>query len=64
MKTRVDGTFVAEAKKFRLVMNCEACAHFVEESGSCAHGYPNAAHRQSALESARTLEFCKEFELA
>jgi hypothetical protein len=64
MKTRVDAQLVAEARAFRLAFRCEACAHFSEESASCAHGYPNAAHRDADLERAVSVEFCKEFELA
>lgn len=63
MKTRIDAVFLREAERFRLVFSCEACAHFVAESGACAHGYPNAAHRAGELEGVEVLEFCKEFEL-
>lgn len=63
MKTRVDARFRSEAERFRLVFACEDCAHFTPESGTCAHGYPNEAHRDGPLENVQSLEFCKEFEL-
>ena len=64
MKTLVDDRLRDEARRFRLVFTCESCAHYAVESGACAHGYPNAAHRSDELAGAESLEFCKEFELA
>jgi hypothetical protein len=65
MKTRVDANFRQEAQRFHLSFTCEACAHFAPESGACGNGYPNEAHRATALEApSGELEFCKEFELA
>jgi hypothetical protein len=63
MKTRVDSDFLEETRKFRLTFTCEACAHYVPESGECANGYPNQAHRAASLDELTELEFCKEFEL-
>lgn len=63
MRSVVDERLRGEARRFGLVHTCDRCAHFEPDSGGCANGYPNAAHRRS-LEGAETLEFCKEFELA
>lgn len=63
MRTLVDPALREEAGRFRLRYACEHCAHFEEERGSCAEGYPNAAHRDARIESAEGLEFCKSFEL-
>jgi hypothetical protein len=67
MKTRADQRLREEAARFRLSFTCEACAHFVEESGQCGNGYPNHAHRDRAarlaLGAGGELTFCKEFEL-
>lgn len=64
MKTRVDAVLREEAARYALRFRCEACAHFSEETGSCANGYPNQAHREQALNELEELTFCKEFELA
>lgn len=64
MKTRVDDVLRAEVARYALRFRCESCAHFAEESGDCANGYPNQAHRERALAELDALEFCKEFELA
>ena len=63
MKTRVDAALRDEAARDALCFRCERCAHFVEEAGDCANGYPNQAHRERALVELDELEFCKEFEL-
>lgn len=63
MKTRVDEQLRAEASRYALRLRCETCAHFVEETAACANEYPNAAHRDQALDAIAELEFCKEFEL-
>jgi hypothetical protein len=63
VKTPIDQRFLEEATRYQLCFTCEACAHFSIESGGCANGYPNAAHRSAPLHEARELEFCKEFEL-
>lgn len=57
-----DEAFERQAARFALRATCEACAHFVEERGACAHGYPNHAHRDAARGEGRFV-FCKEFEL-
>jgi hypothetical protein len=59
----VDARLRDEAARYALRFRCEACAHFVEEVGTCANGYPNQAHLSAPLESVAELEFCKEFEL-
>jgi hypothetical protein len=64
MRTLVDDKLRAEVAEFRLRFTCEDCAHFDPERGACAHGYPSAAHRALDLAEQKTLEFCKEFELA
>ncbi|HEV8549737.1 MAG TPA: hypothetical protein VGQ57_11930 [Polyangiaceae bacterium] len=64
MKTRVDSLFRSEAERFALRFTCESCVHYAPETRCCAHGYPNEAHREVALERVSELEFCKEFELA
>lgn len=53
--------FPAERRRYRLVFTCEDCAHFVPDTGACAHGYPNEDHR--AAEGTRVV-FCKEFDPA
>jgi hypothetical protein len=64
MKTVVDLRLQQEAAHFRLRHGCEDCAHFVEETARCAHGYPNATHFRIALAPGSEFEFCKEFELS
>ena len=64
MKSVVDPSFRGEAERFNLRFSCEDCAHYDERSEACSNGYPNAAHRAPVLETARELEFCKQFELA
>lgn len=64
MKTLVDDTLRAEIAEYRLRFTCEHCVHFVPERVACEHGYPVAAHHALDLVERRTLEFCKEFELA
>jgi hypothetical protein len=62
--TLVDDRLRAEAETFRLRFGCEDCAHYARETRSCANGYPAEPHRDGAIGVRRTLEFCKEFELA
>ncbi len=64
MRTPVDDRLRHEAATFGLCYACEHCAHFVAESGECAEGYPNEGHRDTRIETAPSLEFCKSFELA
>ena len=63
MRTLIDARLRGEAKQFELRYTCEDCVHFVSEHGACANGYPTQAHLGVQLESADSLEFCKEFEL-
>jgi hypothetical protein len=63
MRTRVDPTLREEALRFGLRYACDHCAHFDEDRGGCAEGYPNTMHRDDRVESVATLEFCKSFEL-
>ncbi len=44
--------FVAQARTFRLRCSCEDCTYFIASSEACAHGYPNAMHRLSAIANA------------
>jgi hypothetical protein len=63
VRTRVDTLLRSEAERYQLRFTCEDCAHFSPEARACAHGYPTEAHQGIVLESAVSLEFCKEFEL-
>jgi hypothetical protein len=63
MRTPVDATLRREAARYRLRFGCGDCAHFDPETGGCAEGYPNHAHRDVLLDAADALEFCKSFEL-
>jgi hypothetical protein len=63
MRTLVDPSLRREAEAFRFRYGCEHCAHFDAERRGCAEGYPNAGHRDTAIEEADALEFCKSFEL-
>jgi hypothetical protein len=63
MRTLVDERLRAEALTYDLRYACEHCAHFDAERGSCAEGYPNEGHRETRIEKASSLEFCKSFEL-
>jgi hypothetical protein len=63
MKTRVDRALREEAARFGLRYACEHCAHFEEGQRTCAEGFPNAAHRDTPIDRAPDLEFCKSFEL-
>ena len=63
MRTLIDSTLRAEAKRFELRFTCDACVHFAAERGACANGYPTRAHLGVDLEAQESLEFCKEFEL-
>jgi hypothetical protein len=64
MRTRIDEALVREATELRLRFACPDCAFFDPATRTCAEGYPNAVHLGRELEPARTLEFCKSFELA
>jgi hypothetical protein len=64
VKTAVDGRLRVEVVVFELRYACEHCAHFDPASEKCSQGYPNEEHRQTPLESAASVTFCKSFELA
>jgi hypothetical protein len=57
--------FSAERELFKLAHTCESCAYRDRDREACAHGYPDATHRDAAFapEAAEGM-FCKEFELA
>lgn len=62
--TRVDRQLREEASRFALRFCCESCVHFAPDTRSCGNGYPTEPHSAVDLARARTLEFCKEFEVA
>jgi len=64
MKLPQDALFREQAAKFRLRFTCEQCAMFDDATEKCAHGYPNAEHRDAHYaDPAALLVFCKHFEL-
>jgi hypothetical protein len=63
MRTLVDSALRREAEALQLRYSCLHCVHFEPDRRGCAEGYPNAAHRDAAIEDVDTLEFCKSFEL-
>jgi hypothetical protein len=57
--------FATERKRFALAHTCEHCVYRDHDRDACAHGYPDAVHREDAFEGPRAGgTFCKEFELA
>ena len=64
MRTPVDEQLLREASDFGLRFGCEHCVHFALERRACANEYPTLAHLAIDLKTAKSLEFCKEFELA
>jgi hypothetical protein len=61
--TLVDDRLCEESRRFKLVFACPSCA-WLDSSGACALGYPNADHLDPRLdESRRQVIFCKTFEL-
>ena len=64
MRTPVDLRLREEAAEFQLRFTCEHCVHFAAEKRACANEYPTLPHLGIDLNSAVSLEFCKEFELA
>jgi hypothetical protein len=61
--TLVDEQLREEARRFKLAFACPSCA-WLDESGACALGYPNADHLDDKLdEGRREVIFCKAFEL-
>ncbi len=64
MMTFIDGALRTEAALFRLKFGCADCAHYAAERLACAEEYPNEVHRDTRIEAAHSMEFCKSFELA
>lgn len=64
MISDVDAQLIDEVRRFELRFSCESCAHFDPERALCANGYPNEQHRTLDLTTARTIVFCKEYELS
>lgn len=65
MKIVDPARFLDERAKFALAHTCERCVYHDRDKGACAHGYPDATHREAPYASgdARDGMFCKEFEL-
>ena len=63
MRTLIDARLRSEAKEFEFRYTCADCVHFVSDANACANGYPTRAHLGIELDTAESLEFCKEFEL-
>ena len=64
MKFTPNEHFWNEEKTYRLKYTCEACAFFDRPTGQCAHGWPNAEHREEWYRGRPDwIVFCKEFEL-
>ncbi|MDO9022512.1 MAG: hypothetical protein Q8S73_19475 [Deltaproteobacteria bacterium] len=65
MRAIVDQEFAAERARYALRHACEDCVFFVDETGRCANGYPNAMHRDAAFTVGAPVDgtFCKDFEL-
>lgn len=64
MRHTADETFLQESRIYHLRFTCEACAHFVETTRSCAFDFPNAVHLSKPLGAGAEIVFCKSFELA
>jgi hypothetical protein len=62
--TEVDEQLREEARRFELCFTCETCAHFDPAAVRCASGYPTEPHRGIRLAEARSIVFCKEYELS
>lgn len=53
-----------DLERHQLRWACVHCAHVIESTGACAHGWPNEDQRRFPLpEGATELPICKEFEL-
>ncbi len=76
MRQRALPRFESERTRFVLRFTCEYCAYFDPSDERCAHGYPNAEHREQRYCAGHSaslgapdelgvgvLVFCKEFEL-
>ncbi len=58
--------FLEDRQRLALVHTCERCTYHDRDHDRCAHGYPDATHRDAAYVDeghARQGMFCKEFEL-
>lgn len=57
--------FLDDRERYALAHTCERCAWHDRDRDACAHGYPDARHREATFEGpdAREGTFCKEFEL-
>jgi hypothetical protein len=64
MVSEVDERLRREAERFELCFGCETCAHFEPERAACGDGWPNAPHHGVKLATARSVVFCKGFELS
>jgi hypothetical protein len=64
MITRVDQRLRTEIARYALRFGCEACLAFEPSLSTCAYGYPTDPHRESVIDRADELLFCKAFELA
>jgi hypothetical protein len=64
MLSVVDERLRTEAEQFELRFGCEACAHFEPERALCGDGFPTEPHRGIRLAAARSVMFCKGFEVS
>ncbi len=57
--------FLEDRRRFALAHTCERCVYHDRDRDACAHGYPDATHREETFTEGRAGEgmFCKEFEL-
>jgi hypothetical protein len=58
--------FLDDKRRYALVHTCERCVYHDRDRDRCAHGYPDATHREAAYAdeaSAAAGMFCKEFEV-
>ena len=58
-------TFRREAKEYKLVFTCEACAHFCKIQDACEMQYPTTPHRDHTIAQTNDggrIYFCKMFE--
>lgn len=67
MKILHAAQFLDERRRFALAHTCERCVYHDHDRDRCAHGYPDATHREAVYERPEDASggmFCKEFELA
>lgn len=56
--------FLDERARYGLAHTCERCVYRDRDRDACAHGYPDASHREAAFVTGDGGGmFCKEFEL-